>query len=208
MITVYRVKCVDGSWPGSKPYQGIVLDERVFKTEAERVQYHMKYHYFEGVRKTDWNPAPMEPWPKKLPEPDIWYFDNGAFAVWAELLKKIPALERILNRAGQLLPQPFKGKELVICNILECVNCIDEEKTQYPIPGTRRGVPIPYFVTSALPKSALFKIPQAPTQIFAWEDSNSIDPENDFKACVEKHKLTSIYFRPAWSEAEGVIRRN
>jgi hypothetical protein len=184
------------------------LDWNVFKTEAERVNYYMKHHYFEGVPKTDWNPAPMELWRKSLPKPDVWGFGNGAFAVWAELLKKIPALERILSRAGQLLPQPFKGKELTICNILECVDCIDEDKTLYARSDVRKGVSLPFFVKSALPKSTLFKIPQAPTDIFAWEDSSSIDPENDFKVCVEKHKLTSIYFHPVWSETDGVIRRN
>jgi hypothetical protein len=180
----------------------------VFKTEAERVDYRKKHHYFRGVPKTDWNPAPMAPDPKSLPEPDVWRFGYGAFAVGTELLKKIPALERILSRAGQLLPQPFKGKELTICNILECVNCIDEEKTQYPEPVERKGVPFPFFVTSALPKSTLFKIPLVPTDIFAWEDSSSIDPENDFKACAEKHKLTSVYFRPAWTETGGIIMHN
>jgi hypothetical protein len=206
MVTVYSVKCVDGSWPDSKPYQRISLDRNVFKTETERVNYRSKHHYFEGVPKTDWNPAPMAPYPKSLQEPDVWSFFNGAFAVWTELLNKIPALEQILNRAGQLLPQPFKGKELTICNILECVDCIDEEKTLYARSDVRKGISRPFFVKSALPKSTLFKIPQAPTDVFAWEDSSSTNPETEFKACVEKHKLTSIYFRPVWSETEGVIR--
>jgi hypothetical protein len=208
MIKVYRVKCVDGSWPGSKPYQRISLDRNVFDTEAERVNYRKKHHCFEGVPKIDWNPAPMTPDPKSLPEPDVWNFGNGAFAVWAELLTKIPALERILSCAGQLLPQPFKGKELTICNVLECVDCIDEEKTLYANSVLRKGVSLPFFVKSTLPISKLFKIPQAPTQIFAWENSSSIDPENDFKACVEKHKLTSIYFHPVWSETDGIIKHS
>lgn len=215
MITVFRVACCDGYWP-SKPYQGINLDSRVFQTEAERFDYNAKYHCFEGVPKNDWNPAPIEPTgylgkplrlpsTKKLPEPDVWGIYDGAFAVWTEFLKKNPELERILTRAGQLLMQPFKDKELTICNILVCVNCIDEERTLYH--GPLKVVQCPFFVPTELPESKLFKIPQSPTKIFAWEDSDSIDPQNDFKAWVEKRKLTNIYFLPAWSETEGIIRQ-
>ena len=204
MIKVFRVETVDGPW-NEKSYQTMVLDSRVFKTEAERVAYCHKHLWFTGAPVKDWNPPPLEPYLKSRPEPDIWYYYNGAIAVWKALLSKIPELETILMRAGQLLPQPFKGKELTICNITECVECIDAEKSDWIFhpAGKRITVRRPFFIADKLPKSTLFKIPQAPMQIFTWEkDQNA---EQEFKACAEKHKLTSVYFIPIWSEEGGII---
>lgn len=111
-----------------------------------------------------------------------------------------------LERAGQLLPLPFKNETLTICNILERSECIDENVTPWkfePISGQRQAPRRPCFVTSKLQKSSLFKITDSLYKTYAWEKNG--DPQQEFKACVEANGLTGLRFEPVWSEEEGII---
>ena len=206
MLKVFKVWCVDTSDKFEEEYRDLLLDRRVYKTEAERYEYRENNLYFMGVRKKNWVPPQLMSRYPLRPEPDFWNFGFGAFAVGEKALYNSSELERMLEDSGQLLPLPYNGQELKLVNILECVECIDKEKTEWNIhPRTAERVTArrPFFAAEDLPESTLFKIPQQPMDVYAWELHN--DPEFEFKACVEENKFTGIYFEPVWSEESGII---
>jgi hypothetical protein len=162
---------------------------------------------FKGLPFHEWNPPEMRsPYPLHI-APDFWRLGTGrgAFAAGPKALA-IGSVNDILLAAGQLLPLPFNGQELMICNILECVDCIDEDKSEWQLKAKTniRLFPTrPFFEWDWIPRSTLFKIPQCPWDIFTWE--HHYDPESEFKACVEANKLTGLKFEPMWSQEEGII---
>jgi hypothetical protein len=149
---------------------------------------------------------PLYPSRKK---PDFWNVGCGhAFAVGERAFKGASRLDEILAKAGQLLPLPFQHQTLTVCNILAHEGCIDEEKSGWVIrkrDGKRVRPDCPFFIAGSLPESSLFKISQSPGTMFAWEKDQN--PEQEFKACVEKNKLKGLNFSPIWSEEEGIISK-
>jgi len=186
-------------------YQTLYLNKRIYKTETELYQAMDKLN-FVGLPIRDWNPPEMwSQYPLHI-APDFWVGAFwGAFAVGAKAFG-IRDLEIILVGAGQLLPMPYQDQTLTICNILECVDCIDENKSEWQMQAKtqKRLYPErPFFVPGQLPRSTLFKIHQHPSDIFTWEHHH--EPECEFKACVEENKLTGLKFEPMWSDEEGII---
>jgi hypothetical protein len=205
-MKIYKVKYDDTGGEEIR-YQTLYLSKRGFKDDLEIGEYLRKHFKFAGVPIKDWHPPEMRsPYPLHI-APDFWSLDTntGAFAAGSKAME-IRELNNIFLDAGQLLPLPFKGEELTICNILECVDCIDEEKTEWHLEARtkkRLSPKRPFFVERELPHSSLFKIYQDPRQIYVWERNR--DPECEFKACVEANKLTGLKFEPMWSEEEGII---
>ena len=153
----------------------------------------------------EWSPPEMKSSYPLRPEPDFWSIEvnAGAFAAGDRAME---IASSFLVIAGQLLPLPYKEQELTICNILECVDCIDEDRSKWhlhPTDRRRLSTKRPFFTTAEMPRSTLFKIPQAPMDIFVWEQT--CEPADEFKACVEENKLTGLAFEPVWSEEEGII---
>jgi len=161
---------------------------------------------FAGVPIKDWSPPLMRSLYPLRPEPDFWHVstNSGAFAAGPRAME---VTQGFLDRAGQLLPLPYNGQELMICNILECVDCIDKERSEWnlhPITKERLSPSWPFFDEFYTPGSTLFKIPQDPTVIYVWELCH--DPDSEFKACVEENKLTGFIFQPVWSSEQGIIK--
>jgi hypothetical protein len=174
-------------------FQYLAADDRKSKTDKE-IQALQLSLYFTGEPKKKWRPPKIYvPYPKRL-EPDIWStgIGNGAFAVNAKAFEKLDAL---LEMAGELLEFSYKDQTLTICNILECIDCVDEDRSKWSLDktGKRNFFVTPFFFMDALSESTLFKIPQSPVDMFCWEQSE--DPDSEFKACVEHHKLKGIKFK-------------
>jgi hypothetical protein len=209
VIKIFRVVSSDSNSITEEKYQTLILDHNVFKTEAERVAYVDKHLDFRGISITEWNPPPMMPLYPSRKKPDFWHIGYGhAFAVGERVFKNTSGLDKMLAKAGQLLPLPFQNQTLTVCNILAHEGCIDEEKSGWVIrqyDGIRVRPDRPFFIAGSLPESSLFKISQSPGTMFAWEKDQ--DPEQEFKACVEKNKLTGLNFSPIWSEEEGIISK-
>jgi hypothetical protein len=172
------------------------------------LDFKLQYLTFTGVPKSDWVPPKMKSYHPMREVPDFWSLDVccGAFAV-SEKAMKVDELERLLIRAGQLLPLPYKNETMTIFNILECVDCVDENKTEFrPSASSPMGKRSerPFFVADDLPESSLFKIPYDPTKIYTWEQDGD-NPEDEFKACVELNKLKGLKFELIWTEADGII---
>lgn len=183
-MKIYELTPVEG-------FRDISVDDRRCKSDKEfnRLQTAL---YFTGVPIVGkWNEPPLySAYPKK-PFADVRLLGSGVIAVTA---KKLDVLEMFLEMAGQLFPVHFADNDFVFCNITECVDCIDESKSVWKeLSGGNRIYRKTHFDFSTLPESTLFKIPQWPTRIYCWERHN--DPEGEFKACCEKHKLKGIHFR-------------
>ncbi len=132
-------------------------------------------------------------------EPDIWEIHGkGAFAVTPEAAM---TLDMFLEMAGEQLPLPYQGKELIICNILQCLNCVDEEHSEWRLrKGERIRLLKPAFFPQCMEASTLFKIPQLRENIYCWEKAE--DPESEFRACVLENNLKGLRFELVWEGDE------
>lgn len=191
-------------------YQELLLNEKLhpFKSYDEALSFKSQFLTFKGVPKTEWVPPKMRSYYPMRVVPDFWWLGpgTGAYAV-GEKAMATGELELILIRAGQLLPLPYKNETLTIFNILECVDCVNEEKTEFK-PNVssplQKSSERPFFVADDLPESSLFKIPYNPTKIYTWELEGD-NPEEEFKACVEMNNLKGLKFELIWTEADGII---
>jgi hypothetical protein len=188
-------------------YRRVALNRGKFGSSTEFVQYRKTHLKFKGVPIKDWEAPDVKADYPAFPAPDFWsvFGGIGGCGAFATGLKAIDYVEVILAKAGQLLYLPFQGETLTICNVLECQDCIDEDKSEwYVTPDGRRGYPTrPFFLPDEVPGSNIFKIPQVIDDIYTWEVDG--DPEDEFKACVEANGLTGLYFEPVWSDEEGII---
>jgi hypothetical protein len=104
--------------------------------------------------------------------------------------------------AGEILDLPFEGRILKVLNVLRCINCLDHKKCKWvtDADGKRlfpRGTGYA-FRPERFDVSSIFKIPERhKSLVFCWERDG--DPEEEFKAAVEKHKLTGLKFVLRWS---------
>jgi len=125
--------------------------------------------------------------------PDIWAVGvgSGAFALGPRALG---CLDMFGEMAGELLSLTHKGEELRVLNILHCLDCLDEGKSEWKQMRStgRRRIVRPCIRSDRLTSSTLFKSAHARHDIFCWEDEG--DPEYEFKAAVEANKLTGLLF--------------
>jgi hypothetical protein len=106
--------------------------------------------------------------------------------------------------AGELLPLPCDGVELTVLNVLECINCLDHERSTWlTTKDGQRIYPDPFkkgsyvFHAERLPESSLFKIPELRQGRVLCRERDG-DPELEFKAAVELHGLVGLKFQLLW----------
>lgn len=172
----------------SNEHQDLLLDDRMFKTDEERMRL-IDFFRFDGTPKgSEWTAPLFISLNPRQPIPDIWSVkgtSSGAFAVNEYARDR---LLPFLEMAGELLPLNYKDLGLSLCNITECVDCIDEQASSWrKLPSGRRLLEKPVFRADYLPESTLFKIPQRPRNIYCWERTG--EAEDEFKACVELNKF-------------------
>ena len=100
--------------------------------------------------------------------------------------------------AGELLPLPYQGQEYTLLNVTECINCLDEEHTEWVYHlGTKIQIAKYVFHPDRFSESTIFKIPQTRRgEILTVEGLK--DPEDEFKYVVEKEGLKGIEFEMLW----------
>jgi hypothetical protein len=155
---------------------------------------------FNGSSKEQWIIPKMHFRNPLKPNPDFWQLlsSSEAFAVGEGAFE---AAYEFFEMAGELLPLTVKDMTLHICNVLQVYDCLDQERSIWnTLPGyTKRGPLVkPVFVPEHFHQSSLFKIPERLHTIYCWEADR--EPETEFKACVEKHKLKGLKFLPVWSD--------
>lgn len=190
-MVIYEISAKDG-------FRDLTVDDRhASDEEFDRLQVALRFtgRPLDGKR---WEPPPLySVYPRKL-YPDVFYMNRGGLVVYS---RAFDVLDMFLEMAGEVLTFKFDGLDLAICNITECVECIDEGRSGWTeLPSGGRMCLRPHFDFTLLPESTLFKIPQWPTRIYCWERHK--DPESEFKACYEKHKLKGISFRLVQSGEE------
>ena len=104
-------------------------------------------------------------------------------------------LEMFAEMAGQLLPLPFNGETLMALNILVCLDCLDNDASEWKQMRTtgNRLIVTPCIRSDRLTTSTLFKSAHNACEIYCWE--NEADPEYEFKACVEANGITGLFFK-------------
>jgi len=94
--------------------------------------------------------------------------------------------------AGELLPIFYDGEEYTLLNVLECVNALDNKRTEKTTWITKY-----YFHSSRFSESSIFKIPEETVSVLSLERDGC--PECEFKACVEANGLTELIFEELWN---------
>ncbi len=106
--------------------------------------------------------------------------------------------------AGQLLPLPYKGQTYTILNVLECVDALDQDRTQW-IYGETTGAKIKieqyHFYSNRLGESVLFKIPETSrAEVLLVEGLR--DAEEEFRFIVAQNNLKGLIFEEVWNDEE------
>lgn len=96
--------------------------------------------------------------------------------------------------AGELLPVPYKEQTFSLLNITQCIECLDAERSEWQeMKSTgRKRLRKPFLRADRMCASTLFKSAHSPLEIYCIEYSG--DPEEEFKASVEHHKLKGLVF--------------
>ncbi len=144
----------------------------------------------------DWVPLELFVLEPKLKVPNFWYFQTGEMAVDE---KTSELMGPHLLRAGELLPVHVEGQgRLFLVNVLECLNCLDREKSVLPGHDRPLGTRLKYaFHAGRFSGSSLFRIPDDNRAgLYTLEETG--DPGKEFKAAVEQQKLTGLKFELLW----------
>lgn len=101
----------------------------------------------------------------------------------------------LFEMAGQILPMKVGQKKLFALNIMECVNCLDEENTNFDTydDGSRGRILKYQFLKRYFSESSIFKIPEENKHgIFTY--SGLKDPDDEFYSLYKKLNFTGLIF--------------
>jgi hypothetical protein len=106
----------------------------------------------------------------------------------------------LLSICNELLPLPHEGETFWVLNVLECVNCLDRERSEWANSPNKIGAPSKYvFHSNRIPETPLFKIPETSiNQILCHEGVH--DPTYEFKRRYDRLGLTGLKFTPLWTD--------
>jgi len=186
-IEIYRIRLNSNKYQSFLPF-----DQNIWSTDALKMDGRPKL--------PDWKSPKIYIHNPKHQRGDFFHFCSGAFVIDSIVAKKMLTF---FENAGELLPLTFEQYSYFIFNVLECVNCLDLQKTEWVI-GKATGEKIRIkkyaFDKNRLAESTLFKIPEtAAAEILCA--SGLKDPEDEFKFQVEAAGLTGLIFEKVWSES-------
>jgi hypothetical protein len=125
----------------------------------------------------------------------LWGLGGIAIDSWAcEVLQ--PTLENC-----ELLPfLPYRSEVFNWMNVLERIECLDEEKTKWKVgkkSGKRFGIEEYQFAPERFTQSSLFTLPKDSALLTVTGLSDS---QTEFKTIVEREGLTGLKFEEIWSQ--------
>lgn len=106
--------------------------------------------------------------------------------------------------AGEVLPVLDEaGQELHLLNVTECLNVLDREHTEFRRYSGGEGYgPVKYaFFSNRFSEASIFMIPEGGGLLYALERDN--DPDTEFKAAVELHRLQGLQFKEIWDSEKS-----
>ena len=185
-MQVYKIK-LDTSFQRFIP-----IDEAVWSTGLLKMDCHKKLSDWQGLDVYNFNP--------KRKRGDFSHLCSGGFVVEPRVYR---LLQTPFEIAAEALPIRCDGEELLLINIIECVNALNVDESRFKINSDEtinRCFPIEYvFHSRRMTQSSLFKIPESSlTEIFYVSDM--VEEEEDFKLVTEQQKLSGIRFELVWSQ--------
>jgi len=164
--------------------------------ENEPVFLPRRQLHFDGTPKVNWVSPPLviaNPHAKK-----------GGFVSSFPgcLVMRSAAVEKLgesLEVAGELLPVEFNAEHGFLLNVLQVVDCMDHEQSDWAIAkdGVTRLLCRRFaFRLDALPESTLFKVPGLSASMFAH--TGLPGSTTSFCSKVGEHKLTGLRFELVW----------
>jgi hypothetical protein len=150
-----------------------------------------------------WKSPPCYPENLMKPRPDFWPCVMPAtFALASNALGlkgRARPIVTFLDQSCEVLPLKCEGVgKLLLCNVTHVVNCLDKTKSE-PFPD----MPGQFLRLVFHPKRfgySLFRIPETRMGEILCVEGLS-DPEDEFKATVEKLGLTGLRFKRIWSDS-------
>ncbi len=108
------------------------------------------------------------------------------------------ALRWHLERAGELLPLPYEGEVFTVLNVTECINVLDQEKTEWVYSeGRRLHIKKYAFHPRRFTETTLFKIPETcKAEVLVVTGQSSL---GEFRDAVEQAGLRGLIFEELWS---------
>lgn len=176
------------------------------QNDVNRYQYFLPQYeedwdrlVMDGTPKSDiWTPPPVYVYKPRHKSGDFYQFGAGMLITNPQATE---VLRTHLEMAGELLPLPFEGQIFNVLNVTECINCLDQDKTQwtYGESGKTRVEITEYvFHPNRFSESPLFKIPETCRgEVLLVE--GLYDPEDEFRYVVEQHGLEGLVFEELWS---------
>lgn len=145
-----------------------------------------------------WHPPQVYIYEPLLQEGDFFQFAGGCLILSPRATE---LLRTHLEMAGELLPLPYNGTTYTLLNVLECINCLDAERTGWAEWEGRRLHPERYvFHSNRFSESELFKIPETyRAEILVVER----DPDEGFVADLKRFDVQGYELTLLWdSEAD------
>lgn len=153
---------------------------------------------FDGSAKRGiWEPFEVFVLRPKLLPPDLWGFELSGTLIVNQ--KVADELDGFFARAGELLPVSWKGQQLFLLNVTECLNNLDRERSEWlKTPGGELVFPTRFvFRSRRFSESSIFKIPETSKGAILIREETG-DPETEFKAAVEHRGIKGVSFKLLW----------
>ena len=133
----------------------------------------------------------------KLIEGDFYHINSGVLVFNEKVYDS--ELFTILEMAGEILPISVKDKRLYLLNVLECINSLDHQNTEFDYydDGTQGRI-LKYVFHERFPDSSLFKIPETSrSEVLTYHDVK--DTEDEFYSLYNKLKFSGLIFQELYS---------
>ncbi len=179
------------------------------RNDVNRYQYFLPvdnedYTKLEGnctPKAETWSPPPVFVYKPLHKAGDVYQFGSSVL-ITSPCATKV--LRTHLEMAGELLPLPHQGQEYTLLNVTECINCLDQDKTEWVYGETTgaRLYPKRYvFHRDRFAESALFKIPETYRgEILVVEGLHGL--EEEFRYAVEQAGLKGFRFEELWADED------
>lgn len=160
---------------------------------------------FDGTSKIDtWEPPKVRIYNPRAIKGDFYDLSCGGFVLTPHATE---ILRTECEIAGELLPIYVNNEEHFLLNILECINCLDHDKTKW-IYGKTTGKPIEIekyvFMENMFSEASIFKIPET-CRGECLVVTGRKNEEDEFKHIIESNNLKGLDFKLLWEKEIGDI---
>jgi len=149
-----------------------------------------------------WTPPPVYVDRPRLVRPDIFHLVGAVGMVFGP--RALVELDRFISRAGELLPIPFGEEVLGLLNVVEVIDCLDQDRTVFHGGG---AATVLEFHAHRLSETPIFRIPQnQASQLFCHQGVS--EPYWDFNTAVDQADLNGLVFTEVWNSEHGGLERS